>query len=151
MIKRDRQPAPTEHTTVLAGPGQNISLEACAHEIMNQAGLRCLKDTYAAIRAAKSSRPISVTVNPRSNEIQINDVASGTLGWVVVEQFGNGAPPRGWLFSELRQAAAYFGAKLTLQGSGAVTIRQDPGFGLFAAHYVGTGSSRITGITMSRL
>jgi hypothetical protein len=139
-----------EETTVLAGVARDISLAACAYEIMNKAGLCSLQETYAATRSDPGVA-ITVTVDSESNELQISDVDPSTRGWVVVEQFGSAAQPRGWLFSTEAGAAAFYGKKLMLQNAGMVTVRHDDGAGARAAHYSGAGFSGITALTMSEL
>jgi hypothetical protein len=117
---------------------------------MNRAGLFTLEHTNAATKASVGT-PVSASIDQASNEIQVTDVAPGTSGWLVVEQFGPGQPPRATLFEGLAQAAALFGPKLAVQEAGVVTLRRDPSLGITAAHYVGTGNSRITALTLSRL
>jgi hypothetical protein len=139
-----------EQTTVLAGPARDISLAACAYEIMNKAGLRSLEETYAAVRLDPGVA-IHVTVDSKSNELQISDVEPTTRGWVVVEQFADLGEPRGWLFNTEAGAAAFYGKKLMLQNAGVVTVRHDDGSGTGAAHYAGAGFSGISALTMSVL
>lgn len=139
-----------EQTTVLAGPARDISLAACAYEIMNKAGLCSLQDTSAAVRADPGIA-VAVSLDSKSNELQVTDVPPDTRGWVVVEQFGDAGQPRGWLFNSEAGAAAFFGTKLMLQNAGVVTVRHQDDSGGRAAHYVGAGLSRITALTMSPL
>jgi hypothetical protein len=139
-----------EQTTVLAGPARDISLAACAYEIMNKAGLCSLGDTFKAVRSDPGVA-IKVSVDSESNELQVTEVPPHTRGWVVVEQFGDAGQPRGWLFTSEAGAAAFFGTKLMLQNAGVVTVRHQDDSAGRAAHYVGAGQSRITALTMSPL
>jgi hypothetical protein len=125
---------------------------------MNQAGLRSLSDTYAAMRSDPGTA-IHVVVDSQSNELQVSDVPPNTRGFVVVEGFGGkgqelpmgAGQPRGWLFDTEAGAAAFYGTKLMLQNAGVVTFRNGDSATGAAAHYVGAGLSGITSLTMSPL
>jgi len=150
--------AQLEQTTVLAGPSREVSLAACAHQVMNMAGLLSLSDTYAAIRV-DPGKSIHVAVDSDSNELHVSDVPPNTRGFVVVEGFGSqgnepvshAGQPRGWLFETEAGAAAFYGTKLMLQNAGVVTVRNGDSSSGIAAHYVGAGFSGITSLTMSPL
>ena len=148
MEQRVETPArPTGQVTVLAGPGREWSLLDCAQKIMNNAGLYSLSQTNNAVKADKGVE-IAVSFNRDSNEISIENLSTGTTGWVVVQQFASEPSVRASFHTTAAGAAALLGQKLALQEGGAVTVSSCPNAGLQAVHYVGAGNSRITSLTM---
>lgn len=149
-IESNKLASQVPQTTFLVGPDRGIPLAACAFEVMNRAGLHSLHDTNQAFRTDPGI-PISVIATPSINELQIIDVAPNTKGWVVIEQFIDSTPARGWLFQTQAGAAAQFGAKLVIQDEGAVTVSQSESTGYQTVHYVGAGNSQISALTLSCL
>jgi hypothetical protein len=139
-----------DQTTVLAGPGRNISLTACAQQIMAQAGLTCLLDTKLSF-IGDHGQAVPVKVDPAQGAVTLLGSAPESAKWLVVEHFADGSAPRGWLFRSKEGAAAHFGVKLVMQREGAVTVEQPESKNEPTIRFKGEGNSGLSGLIMTHL
>jgi len=138
-------------TTVLAGPGRNVSLTSCAHQIMAEAGsLTCLLETKLAF-LSDVGHPVLVKLDQELRSITLLSEAPEQAKWLVVEYFADGAEPRASAFRTKATAAANFGVKLVMQRGGAVTVKHQGPSGEPTISYTGEGNSGIAGMIMTPL
>ncbi len=139
-----------DQTTVLAGPGRGVSLDACARQIMAQAGLTCLLDTKLSFIGDHGSA-VEVSVSPDLDRVSVVGKAPAEAKWLVVEQLADGGASRAWAFCSREGAAAHFGVKLVMQERGAVTVEHGNQSHEPTVRFKGQGRSGIAALIMTSL